>query len=173
MLSFGAIWFRGVHGRCLLYSFINSVGNLNSVSKLWSCRLANHRFICLVVIGSSFDSEQISKFQMDTFDRFREMDSNKTLNLKFNLKLNVLSYLDYFRTFTYFYLFSSTFRRKKVELLSSLRRHRLGRLSFRLNFRLSVLLESISRNRSKVPRRWRRSDDNSSTFFLRKVELKR
>ena len=75
---------------------------------------ANHRVICLVVVGSSFDSEQISKFQMDTFDRFREMDSDKKLNLKFNLKLN-------------------------------------------------------------RPRRWRWrwSDDNSLTFFLRKVELKR
>jgi hypothetical protein len=31
-------------------------------------------------------------------------------------------------------IFSSTFRRKKVELLSSRRRQRLGRLSFRLSF---------------------------------------
>jgi hypothetical protein len=31
---------------------------------------ANHRVICLVVIGSSFDSEQVFKFQMDTFDSF-------------------------------------------------------------------------------------------------------
>jgi hypothetical protein len=38
--------------------------------------------------------------------------------------------------------FSSTFRRKKVELLSSLRRQRLGRLSF--------LCESISQKLSKV-----------------------
>jgi hypothetical protein len=48
-----------------------------------------------------------SKFQMDTFDSFWEMDSDKKLNQKLNR-----------------------------------------------------------------PRRWRRSDDNSSTFFLRKVELK-
>ena len=36
----------------------------------------------------------------------------------------------------FFLIFSSTFRRKKVELLSSLRRQRqrLGRLSFRLSF---------------------------------------
>ena len=39
-------------------------------------------------------------------------------------------------------VFSSTFRRKKVELLSSLRRQRLGRLSF--------LSESISQKLSKV-----------------------
>jgi hypothetical protein len=31
---------------------------------------ANHRVICLVVIGSSFDSEQVFQFQMDTFDSF-------------------------------------------------------------------------------------------------------
>jgi hypothetical protein len=43
-------------------------------------------------------------------------------------------------------IFSSTFRRKKVELLSSLRRQRLGRLSFRLSF----LSESISQKLSKV-----------------------
>ena len=41
-------------------------------------------------------------------------------------------------------IFSSTFRRKKVELLSS--RQRLGRLSFRLSF----LSESISQKLSKV-----------------------
>ena len=35
----------------------------------------NHRVICLVVIGSSFDSEQVFQFQMDTFDIFWEMDS--------------------------------------------------------------------------------------------------
>ena len=44
----------------------------------------NHRVICFVVIGSSFDSEQVSKFQMDIFDSFWEMDSDK----KFNRKLN-------------------------------------------------------------------------------------
>ena len=43
-------------------------------------------------------------------------------------------------------IFSSTFRRKKVELLSSRRRQRLGRLSFRLSF----LSESISQKLSKV-----------------------
>ena len=45
-------------------------------------------------------------------------------------------------------IFSSTFRRKKVELLSSLQR--LGWLSFwlsfRLSFRLSFLSESVSQN---------------------------
>ena len=124
MLSFGAIWFRGVHGRCLLYSFINSVGNQNSVSKLWSCRLAVNNIG--IRASNWWNWCVLSEF--------------------------VLSDLDYFRAFAYFYLFSSTFRRKKVELLSSLRRHRqrLGRLSFRLNFRLSFLSESISRNRSKV-----------------------
>ena len=43
---------------------------------------------------------------------------------------------------TYETIFSSTFRRKKVELLSSLRRQRLGQLSF--------LSESISQKLSKV-----------------------
>jgi hypothetical protein len=49
--------------------------------------------------------------------------------------------------FLWIVLFSSTFRRKKVELLSSLRRHRLrlGRLSFRLSF----LSESISQKSIK------------------------
>jgi hypothetical protein len=61
----------------------------------------NHRVICLVVIGLIVN--KYSKFQMDTFDSFWEMDSDKKLNR---------------------------------------------------------------------PRRWRRSDDNSSTFFLRKVEQK-
>ena len=68
-----------------------------------------HRVIYLVVIGSSFDSEQV--FQVsNTFDSFWEMDSDKKLNRKLNR-----------------------------------------------------------------PRqwRWRRSDDNSSAFFLWKVELKR
>ena len=48
--------------------------------------------------------------------------------------------------FLWIVLFSSTFRRKKVELLSSLRlqRLRLGRLSLRLSFRLSFLSESNS-----------------------------
>ena len=47
--------------------------------------------------------------------------------------------------------FSSSFRRKKVELLSSLRlqRLRLGRLSLRLSFRLSFLSESISQKSIK------------------------
>jgi hypothetical protein len=53
--------------------------------------------------------------------------------------------------FLWIVLFSSTFRRKKVELLSSLRlqRLRLGRLSFRLRFRLSFLSESISKKSIK------------------------
>jgi hypothetical protein len=55
-----------------------------------------------------------------------------------------------FILFHYPYLFSSTFRRKKVELLSSLPRQRLGRSSFKLSFRLSFLSESISQKLSKV-----------------------
>ena len=43
-------------------------------------------------------------------------------------------------------LFSSTFQRKKVELLSSLRRQRLGGLSFQLSF----LSESISQKLLQV-----------------------
>ena len=39
----------------------------------------NHRVICLVVLGSSFDSEQVFQVQMDTFDSFWEMDSDKKL----------------------------------------------------------------------------------------------
>ena len=31
---------------------------------------ANHRVTCLVVIGSSFDSEQVFQVLMDTFDSF-------------------------------------------------------------------------------------------------------
>jgi hypothetical protein len=58
-----------------------------------------------------------SKFQMDTFDSFWEMDSDKKLNRKLNIKIN----------------------------------------------------QKLNRPRRW---RWRRSDDNSSTFFLRKVELK-
>jgi hypothetical protein len=38
---------------------------------------ANHRVICLVVIGSSFDSEQVFHVSNDTFYSFWEMDSNK------------------------------------------------------------------------------------------------
>ena len=58
-----------------------------------------------------------SKFQMDTFDSFWEMDSDKKLNRKLNIKIN----------------------------------------------------QKLNR-----PRRWRlrRSDDNSSTCFLQKVEQK-
>jgi hypothetical protein len=60
------------------------------------------------ISSSSFFFNKYSKFQMDTFDSFWEIDSDKKLNLKCNW-----------------------------------------------------------------PRSWRRSDDNSSTFFLRKVELKK
>ena len=35
----------------------------------------NHSVICLVVIGSSLIVNKYSKFQMDTFDSFWEMDS--------------------------------------------------------------------------------------------------
>ena len=69
---------------------------------------ANHRIICLTVFVSLLIVNKYSKFQMDTFDSFWEMDSDKKLNRKLNR-----------------------------------------------------------------PRRWHRSDDNSPTFFLRKVELKR
>ena len=47
------------------------------------------------------------------------------------------------------FLFSSTFRRKKVELLSSLRRQRLRLRLGRLSFRLSFLSESISQKTIK------------------------
>ena len=52
------------------------------------------------------------------------------------------------------FIFSSTFRRKKVELLSSLRRQRLRQCQRqrlgRLSFRLSFLSESISQKLSKI-----------------------
>jgi hypothetical protein len=35
---------------------------------------ANHRVICLVVIGSSFDSEQVFQVSNDTFYSFWEID---------------------------------------------------------------------------------------------------
>jgi hypothetical protein len=56
--------------------------------------------------------------------------------------------VDVFSYFSLISVISSAFRRKQVELLSSLQRQRqcLGRL----NFRLSFLSESISQKLSKV-----------------------
>jgi hypothetical protein len=108
-----------------------------------------------------------SKFQMDTFDSFWEMDSDKKLNRKLNIKINQKlnrprrwrwrrfpSQIKVTQRYSWnivecgvkhhnpnpkslrsltsrwkFFIFSSTFRRKKVELLSSLRRQR-QRLTF-------------------------------------------
>ena len=45
---------------------------------------ANHRIICRVVFVSLLIVNKYSKFQMDTFDSFWEMDSDKKLNRKLN-----------------------------------------------------------------------------------------
>ena len=39
----------------------------------------NHKVICLDVIGSSFDSEQVFQVSNGYFDSFWEMDSDKNL----------------------------------------------------------------------------------------------
>jgi hypothetical protein len=56
--------------------------------------------------------------------------------------LEIKNFAQFGSLLIYLFIFSSTFRRKKIELLSSLRRQRLGRLSF--------LSESISQKLSKV-----------------------
>jgi hypothetical protein len=91
----------------------------------------NHRVICLVVICSSFSRIKIKGKESI---HVTVPDNASALTSSLLNRLNVP------------YIYSSTFRRKKVELLSSLRRQCLGRLSFRLSF----LSESISQKLSKV-----------------------
>jgi hypothetical protein len=66
----------------------------------------NHRVICLVVIGSSFYSEQV--FQVSNGYRPSSIITQLYIEC---VRLTVTS------------IISSTFRRKKVELSSSLRRY--------------------------------------------------
>ena len=49
---------------------------------------ANHRVVCLVVIGSSFDSEQV--FKWISLIVFEKWTLTKNLTLKLNLKLNLI-----------------------------------------------------------------------------------
>jgi hypothetical protein len=97
----------------------------------------NHRVICLVVIGTSFNSEQVFQVSNVFLPRmlFKMLIQDKSPLTK---STSIIMKIKMF----FFYTFLARLRRKKVELLSSLRRQRLGRLSF--------LSESISQKLSKV-----------------------